>query len=185
VCGHGRDERNCGTIAHAANPLIQRYQHFYRLLWGRVVRFSRIASHKDCPWRGTTRFWTLGKYQGRNEIRCMVNHEKDASLKVKRQIRKHLSMCHLILFLPVLALPLFWLVPLSVAIPVYSAILVVWGWMYYFVIRVMRRPVVSGTEALLHEWAEVVSRGDNQFSAYTKRDLERRVGGHASARRPR
>jgi membrane protein implicated in regulation of membrane protease activity len=72
-------------------------------------------------------------------------------------------MCHLILLMPVLAIPLFWFVPLSVAAPVYSVILIVSGGMYYLMLRVMQRPVKTGTEALVHSIGEVVGKEGDLF----------------------
>lgn len=47
-------------------------------------------------------------------------------------------MCHLILLLPLLALPVFWLIPQSAAIPVYIAVLIVSGGAYYLAFRSVR-----------------------------------------------
>lgn len=66
-------------------------------------------------------------------------------------------MCHLILLLPLLALPLFWLMPPSAAIPAYGVVLIISGGAYYLAVRSMRQPVVTGTEALVNQPGEVVS----------------------------
>ncbi|MEJ2346017.1 MAG: NfeD family protein [Gammaproteobacteria bacterium] len=66
-------------------------------------------------------------------------------------------MCHLILLLPVLALPVFWWLPLTLAGPVYAAVCGLSAWIYYYVIRAMRRPVETGSEELLHSTGEVIS----------------------------
>ena len=65
-------------------------------------------------------------------------------------------MCHIILLLPILGLVVFWLLPLSVAVPVYAAILLVSGSVYFMMMRAMRRPVRTGAQGMLHEIAEVV-----------------------------
>jgi len=57
-------------------------------------------------------------------------------------------MCHLILLLPVVALPLFWLAPPSLSIPVYAAVVVVSGWVYAYAIKAMRLPLQSEDERL-------------------------------------
>ncbi len=67
-------------------------------------------------------------------------------------------MCHLLLFMPVIGLPLFWLVPLNFAIPIYIAIVLVSGLLYWLIMRSMRSIPVSGAESLLGSEAEVVSR---------------------------
>ena len=58
-------------------------------------------------------------------------------------------MCHLILALPFLGLMVFWLWPLYVAASVYAAIFLLSLWLYYLIIQVMRRPVVTGAEEIL------------------------------------
>ena len=66
-------------------------------------------------------------------------------------------MCHLILLLPIVALPVCWLWPPVYALSVYLVILGFSVWVYYYAARVMRRRVVIGPEMLLHDQAEVVS----------------------------
>jgi membrane protein implicated in regulation of membrane protease activity len=66
-------------------------------------------------------------------------------------------MCHLILLLPVFALPVFWWLPLTLAGPIYAAVFGLSAWMYYYVIQAMRRPIETGSEELLHSTGEVIS----------------------------
>lgn len=70
-------------------------------------------------------------------------------------------MCHLILLLPVVALPMFWLLPLRVAAPIYGVVLVLAVAAYVMALRAMRRPITAGPEALLHAVGSVrsVERG--------------------------
>jgi membrane protein implicated in regulation of membrane protease activity len=65
-------------------------------------------------------------------------------------------MCHLILLMPVFALVVFWIWPLSVAGPVYAVIAGLSLWMYAYIWRAMQRPVLGGAEELLHSDGEVV-----------------------------
>ena len=65
-------------------------------------------------------------------------------------------MCHLILLTPLLALPVFWIWPVSVAATVYAVITALSLWMYVLVWKVMRRPVLGGVEELLHSFGEVI-----------------------------
>ncbi|MFQ5755903.1 MAG: NfeD family protein [Acidiferrobacterales bacterium] len=65
-------------------------------------------------------------------------------------------MCHIILALPILGLPVFWLWPVGVAAPVYAVIVMISIWTYAFVMRAMRRPVETGTEEMLHAKARVI-----------------------------
>lgn len=65
-------------------------------------------------------------------------------------------MCHLILMMPVLGLPVFWLLPMSVAAPVYAVITVLSAVLYFFTWRAMRRPVQTGSEEMLRSIGEVI-----------------------------
>jgi hypothetical protein len=58
-------------------------------------------------------------------------------------------MCHLILMIPLLVLPIFWLWPLSLAVPVYTVILLLSLGFYNMIFRAMRRPREIGPETLL------------------------------------
>ena len=59
-------------------------------------------------------------------------------------------MCHLILALPLVMLPVFWLLPLGAAIPLYGATLALTAAVYVLAVKAMRKPVCAGVEALLH-----------------------------------
>jgi membrane-bound ClpP family serine protease len=67
-------------------------------------------------------------------------------------------MCHLLLLLPILALPVFWLWPASISVPVYAAVVAFSLSIYAALFRAMRRPVETGREGILHEQGKVVSR---------------------------
>ena len=66
-------------------------------------------------------------------------------------------MCHLILFMPVLALPIFWLMPPSSAIPIYIIILTT-ALLYWLIARAMGRQPSTGSENLIGTTAKVVSQ---------------------------
>lgn len=68
-------------------------------------------------------------------------------------------MCHVVLALPFIGLAVFWLWPLSVALPVYLVILFFSGWMYYYIMAAMRKPVTIGPETLVHSVGEVLADG--------------------------
>jgi len=70
-------------------------------------------------------------------------------------------MCHLILMLPVLGLPVFWLWPLSEAVPTYGVILALSILVYVYVIRAMRQPVETGAEQILRSIGKVIEVGAN------------------------
>ena len=67
-------------------------------------------------------------------------------------------MCHIILFLPVLTIPLFWLLPLSYSVPVYAAIVLVSSMLYRLIMKSMMRRAQTGIEGMIDSRAEVVSK---------------------------
>lgn len=72
-------------------------------------------------------------------------------------------MCHLILLLPLLAIPLFWLLPLPLALPSYGVVLVISGGVYFLALRAMHRPVQTGVESLLRSTGCVIGRQDGRY----------------------
>lgn len=73
-------------------------------------------------------------------------------------------MCHFLLLLPLVALPVFWIVPLATALPVYGAVLASSAAIYWYAIQAMRRPVQTGAEGMVGEIGEIIeSRGANLF----------------------
>lgn len=73
-------------------------------------------------------------------------------------------MCHLLLLMPLVALPLFWRLPLAVALPSYATVVAISGWLYWLAMRAMRRPIVSGREGLLGSVGDVVHVGRDRLS---------------------
>lgn len=67
-------------------------------------------------------------------------------------------MCHLILFMPILTLPILWLMPLNIALPVYLVLAILSGWLYWVIARVMNKKVNVGVEGLIGAEAEVISQ---------------------------
>ena len=65
-------------------------------------------------------------------------------------------MCHIALLLPVLALPIFWIWPLAVSVPVYAVVLIIAALVYWYAMLAMRRPVETGVEAMIGATGEVV-----------------------------
>jgi membrane-bound ClpP family serine protease len=57
---------------------------------------------------------------------------------------------------PVVALPAFWLLPLSIALPVYALALAIAFWVYALAIRTGRRPAMTGAEGMIGESGRVV-----------------------------
>ncbi len=67
-------------------------------------------------------------------------------------------MCHLILLMPVLALPIFWLMPLNLAIPIYVVIGLITSFLYRLIAKSMGSWPAIGAESLVGGEAEVVSK---------------------------
>ena len=69
-------------------------------------------------------------------------------------------MCHLVLVTPALALPIFWLMPLNLAIPIYMIIGLITGFLYWLIAKSMGKQPATGSESLIGATAEVVSKLD-------------------------
>ncbi len=67
-------------------------------------------------------------------------------------------MCHLILLMPVLGLPLFWLLPLGYALPINFVIWLISLFLYRLIHRAMMKPIQDGFQSLIGTEAEVVSK---------------------------
>jgi membrane-bound serine protease (ClpP class) len=65
-------------------------------------------------------------------------------------------MCHLILLMPVLGLVVFWIWPLSTALPIYLVILVTSISLWFAIMKAMHRPVVTGSEGMVGKTARVI-----------------------------
>ena len=65
-------------------------------------------------------------------------------------------MCHLILFLPFFAVPIFWLFPITTALPLYFLVLGISLFLYFKIFQAMRQKVKTGREAMLGKKGLVV-----------------------------
>jgi len=65
-------------------------------------------------------------------------------------------MCHLLLLLPVFALPVFWLWPLPIAVAVYTAALVPSIVVYVLAMKTMRLPRLNGADGIVGRMGHVV-----------------------------
>jgi len=65
-------------------------------------------------------------------------------------------VCHLILFLPAFALPLFWVLPFEEALFYYLAILGISFCLYFKIFQAMRQKVRTGLEGMMGEKVVVV-----------------------------
>ncbi len=75
------------------------------------------------------------------------------------------NMCHLILLMPVLGLPLFWLLPLGYALPINIALWLISAFLYRLIHRAMMKPIQDGFQSLIGTEAEVVSKLETIHSA--------------------
>jgi membrane-bound serine protease (ClpP class) len=66
-------------------------------------------------------------------------------------------MCHLVLIAPILALPVFWLLPSSIAIPVYGIVIGAMALVLWPAITAMRRPQVTGVEGMVGARGEALT----------------------------
>lgn len=79
-------------------------------------------------------------------------------------------MCHLILLMPVLALPIFWLMPLNLAIPIYVTIGLITGFLYWLIAESIGKQPETGSESLIGAAGEVVSKlGPGDHAKYLVR----------------
>jgi len=65
-------------------------------------------------------------------------------------------MCHVLLVLPLLALPVFWVFPMTAAAPIYGVVIGLSGAVYWFAIRAMNQPVQNGPESMIGEFGIVI-----------------------------
>lgn len=65
-------------------------------------------------------------------------------------------MCHLILLMPVFALPVFWFFPFSIALPIYLVISGISALLYYLIFKAMMMTPRIGKEAMLGQTVEVI-----------------------------
>ena len=65
-------------------------------------------------------------------------------------------MCHVLLILPLVALPVFWIWPLSAALPIYGAVLALSAVIYWYALRAMRQPKQNGAEGMIGETGRII-----------------------------
>jgi membrane-bound ClpP family serine protease len=80
-------------------------------------------------------------------------------------------MCHLLLGLPLIALPVFWLWPLPVALPLYAAVGVVSLLVYVYAWKVWRMPRLNGLEAMRGVEGKVVDVGSRGVTLFVCGEL--------------
>ena len=73
--------------------------------------------------------------------------------------------CHAVLLLPLVGLPLFWLLPLGYALPINIATWLATPFLYRVIRRAMIRPVKDGFQSLVGTTAAVASKSETIRSA--------------------
>lgn len=66
-------------------------------------------------------------------------------------------MCHLVLLAPIMALPLFWFLPFSVALPIFGTVLVLTALIAWPAVAAMRQPQVTGSEGMIGARGEALT----------------------------
>lgn len=80
-------------------------------------------------------------------------------------------MCHLILALPVIALPLLWLLPPGLGIPLYAAAALIAGVTYALSARALRRARLNGPQTLIHATGTVRAGAGARLSIWVGSEL--------------
>ena len=80
-------------------------------------------------------------------------------------------MCHVLLGLPLLALPVFWIWPLSVAAPVYGVVAVASLALYAYALKAMRMPPLNGAEAIVGASGTVAKVGERGVTLLVRGEL--------------
>lgn len=72
--------------------------------------------------------------------------------------------------LPLLAIPVFWFLPLSTAVPIYIVCCLLSGSMFWLMRRIMKRPVKVGSQSLVGKEGKVISYSEsNKATPYRVR----------------
>lgn len=80
-------------------------------------------------------------------------------------------MCHLVLFMPLFALPVFWLLPWPLATAIYACVLALSAWLYYVIIKLMHSPSKIGLHTLFDADGTIVQTDGLRGLARIGREL--------------
>ncbi len=75
-------------------------------------------------------------------------------------------MCHLIFLVPLVGIPLFWLLPLEYTLPINVLLWIVFGLIGYKVVKAMMKPPDDGFKSLIGIEAMVVSVESQNYGQY-------------------
>ncbi len=77
-------------------------------------------------------------------------------------------MYHLVLLMPIIGLIVFWIWPLSIALPVYAAILIVSGLLWAVLLKAMHRPVTTGEESMIGQAVTVLDTSEQDHVGHVR-----------------
>jgi len=80
-------------------------------------------------------------------------------------------VCHLLLLLPLLALPVLWLLPGPVAVPLYASAALVSGIVYWHAWKSARMPKLNGAEGMLGARGRVTNCGERSVNIFVRGEL--------------
>lgn len=80
-------------------------------------------------------------------------------------------MCHVLLVLPLIALPIWWLLPLPLSAEIYGVIAVVTGAVYYMALRMMRTPQAMDPDLIVGTHGRVVSNDHGQLQVQLRGEI--------------
>jgi membrane protein implicated in regulation of membrane protease activity len=80
-------------------------------------------------------------------------------------------MCHIFFILPIIALPLFYLLPFGQALFLYSFILLLCAIFYWLIWKDMRRPATTGKEGMVGGVGSVIQNGDGTTKVSYKGEI--------------
>lgn len=84
-------------------------------------------------------------------------------------------MCHILLLLPLIALPVFSFFPLSVSVPVYGVVVALSAAVYWTAIQAMNQPVLNGAEGMIGNICDVVEIRDGKLFVRLHSEIWRAV----------
>lgn len=84
-------------------------------------------------------------------------------------------MCHVLLLLPLLALPAFSFSPLSVSVPIYGAVLSLSAAIYWTAIQAMKQPILNGAAGMIGKICEVIESRDGKLFVRLHSEIWRAV----------
>ena len=80
-------------------------------------------------------------------------------------------MCHVVLLLPLLTLPVFWILPFALALLVYGMLVAVSAIIYWQIMQAMRRPVQNGAEGMVGEIGVIIESQEKDLLVCVRSEI--------------